>query len=146
MFALVTVLAVAGVFLFGRERETWLEHEKRRLFRVAALGQRVAGIVLAGALEAEDLAEFAPAVVERAVKLYRRESAYFPTVADIRARYDELRRGLAARVEALPKSTRTLDEQMALNGEWCAKILALRDKMDARKQGRPDTARSTLSF
>ena len=27
-----------------------------------------------------------------------------------------------------------------LNSEWCAKILAnLHDKMDARKQGRPDT-------
>ena len=27
-----------------------------------------------------------------------------------------------------------------LNGEWCAKILAnLRCKMDARRQGRPDT-------
>ena len=33
----------------------------------------------------------------------------------------------------------TREEQRMLNGEWCAKILALWDKMDARKQGRPDT-------
>ena len=34
----------------------------------------------------------------------------------------------------------TREEQRMLNGEWCAKILAnLRCKMDARKQGRPDT-------
>ena len=32
---------------------------------------------------AEDLAEFSPETVERAVKQYRRECAYFPTVADI---------------------------------------------------------------
>ena len=41
---------------------------------------------------------------------------------------------------ALPGRTLTREEQRMLNGEWCAKILAnLRGKMDARKQGRPDT-------
>ena len=87
---------------------------------------------------AEDLAEFSPETVERAVKQYRRECAYFPTVADIWARCDELRRGEAAL--ALPGRTLTREEQRMLNGEWCAKILALWDKMDARKQGRPDTS------
>ena len=33
----------------------------------------------------------------------------------------------------------TREEQRMHNGEWCAKILALWDKMDARKQGRLDT-------
>ena len=79
---------------------------------------------------AEDLAEFSPETVERAVKQYRRECAYFPTVADIWARADAL---------ALPGRTLTREEQRMLNGEWCAKILALWDKMDARKQGRLDT-------
>ena len=91
---------------------------------------------------AEDLAEFSPEMVEKAVKRYRRESAYFPTVADIRARCEELRRGEAARADtlALPGRTLTREEQVMLNSEWCAKILAnLHDKMDARKQGRPDT-------
>ena len=90
---------------------------------------------------AEDLAEFSPETVERAVKQYRRECAYFPTVADIWARCDELGRGEAARADALalPGRTLTREEQRMLNGEWCAKILALWDKMDARKQGRLDT-------
>lgn len=91
---------------------------------------------------AEDLAEFSPDVVEKAVKQYRRESAYFPTVADIRARCDELRRGTEVRasdVLALPGKTRTREEQLALNSDWCAKILAnLRGKMDARKRGPQD--------
>lgn len=90
---------------------------------------------------AEDLAEFSPDVVERAVKLYRRESPYFPTVADIWARCDEMRRGAEARLadaQALPGQTRTREEQIALNNDWCTKILAnLRGHMDARKQGRP---------
>lgn len=42
---------------------------------------------------AEDLAEFSPETVERAVKQYRRNSAYFPTVADIWAHCDELPAG-----------------------------------------------------
>ena len=92
---------------------------------------------------AEDLAEYSPDVVERAVKLYRRESPYFPTVADIWARCEEIRRGAEARLvdaQALPGQTRTVEEQIALNNDWCAKIFAnLRGKMDARKQGRPDT-------
>ena len=90
---------------------------------------------------AEDLAEFSPGTVEKAVKRYRRESPYFPTVADIWARCDELRRGETALADALALPGRTLTrEQRMLNGEWCAKILAnLRCKMDARKQGRPDT-------
>lgn len=90
---------------------------------------------------AEDLAEFSPEVVERAVRLYRRESPYFPTVADIWARCDEMRRGAEARLadaQALPGQTRTREEQIALNNDWCTKILAnLRGHMDARKQGRP---------
>ena len=77
------------------------------------------------------------------MKQYRRECAYFPTVADIRVRCDELRRGTEARridVLALPGKTRTREEQLALNNDWCAKILAnMRDKMDIRRQGRPDT-------
>ena len=88
---------------------------------------------------AEDLAEFSPGTVEKAVKRYRRESPYFPTVADIWARCDEMRTALADAL-ALPGRTLTREEQRMLNGEWCAKILAnLRCKMDARKQGRPDT-------
>lgn len=90
---------------------------------------------------AEDLAEFSPETVERAVKQYRRECAYFPTVADIWARCDELRRGEAARADALalPERTKTFDERCEEGADWCAKILAnLRGKMDARKQGRPD--------
>lgn len=91
---------------------------------------------------AEDLAEFSPDVVEKSVKQYRRESPYFPTVADIWARCDELRRGEAAQADglALPEQTKTLDERCEEGAEWCAKILAnLRGKMDARRQGRPDT-------
>lgn len=91
---------------------------------------------------AEDLAEFSPDMVERAVKLYRRESPYFPTVADIWARCDEMRRGAEARlvdVQALPGQTRTVEEQIALNNDWCVKIFAnLRGQMDASRQGRPD--------
>lgn len=91
---------------------------------------------------AEDLAEFSPDVVERAVKLYRRESPYFPAVADIWARCDAMRRSAEARLvdaQALPGQTRTVEEQIALNNDWCAKILAnLRGRMDARKQGGPD--------
>ena len=60
---------------------------------------------------AEDLAEFSPETVERAVKQYRRECAYFPTVADIWARCDELRRGEAARADALALPGRTLTRE-----------------------------------
>ena len=91
---------------------------------------------------AEDLAEFSPGVVEKAVKRYRRESAYFPTVADIWARCDELRRGETVRADALalPEQAVTLDERCEEGADWCAKILAnLRDRMDGRRQGRPDT-------
>lgn len=49
---------------------------------------------------AEDLAAFPRDIVERAVKAHRRESPYFPTVADIWRRCGELRRGLEARREA----------------------------------------------
>ena len=83
---------------------------------------------------AEDLAAFPRDIVERAVKAHRRESPYFPTVADIWRRCGELRRGLEARREAeraLPGRTLTRDEQIALNTDWCAKILAnLRGKME----------------
>ena len=83
---------------------------------------------------AEDLAAFPRDIVERAVKAHRRESPYFPTVADIWRRCEELRRGLEARREAeraLPGRTLTRDEQIALNTDWCAKILAnLRGKME----------------
>lgn len=91
---------------------------------------------------AEDLAEFPSETVERAVKQYRRERVYFPTVADIWVRCDEMRRGLEARASdalSLPEHTRTWEEQVALNSDWCAKILTnLRWKMDARRQGRQD--------
>ena len=74
-----------------------------------------------------------------AVKAHRRESPYFPTVADIWRRCEELRRGLEARREAeraLPGRTLTRDEQIALNTDWCAKILAnLRGKMERGKRG-----------
>ena len=79
---------------------------------------------------AEDLAAFPRDIVERAVKAHRRESPYFPTVADIWRRCEELRRGLEARREAeraLPGRTLTRDEQIALNTDWCAKILARED-------------------
>ena len=59
---------------------------------------------------AEDLAAFPRDIVERAVKAHRRESPYFPTVADIWRRCEELRRGLEARREAeraLPGRTLT---------------------------------------
>lgn len=91
---------------------------------------------------AEDLAEFSPGTVEKSVKRYRRESPYFPTVADIWARCDELRRGETALADALalPERTKTFDERCEEGADWCAKILAnLRGNMDARKQGRPDT-------
>ena len=91
---------------------------------------------------AEDLAEFSPGTVEKAVKRYRRESPYFPTHVVVGGRCAELRRGETALADALalPGRTLTREEQRMLNGEWCAKILAnLRCKMDARKQGRPDT-------
>ncbi len=89
---------------------------------------------------AEDLAGFPPDVVERAVKAHRRESPYFPTVADIWKRCGALRRELEARREAeraLPEKTLTWDEQIALNTDWCAKILAnLRGKMErGRRHG-----------
>lgn len=88
---------------------------------------------------AEDLAAFPRDIVERAVKAHRRESPYFPTVADIWRRCGELRRGLEARREAeraLPGRTLTRDEQIALNTDWCAKILAnLRGKMERGKRG-----------
>lgn len=90
---------------------------------------------------AEDLAEFSPETVERAVKQYRRNSAYFPTVADIWAHCDELRRGETAQADALalPEQTKTFEERCEEGAYWCAQILAnLRGKMDARKQGRPD--------
>ena len=45
---------------------------------------------------AEDLAAFPRDIVERAVKAHRRESPYFPTVADIWRRCEALRRGLEA--------------------------------------------------
>ena len=67
--------------------------------------------------------------------------AYFPTVADIWAHCDELRRGETAQADALalPERTKTFDERCEEGADWCAKILAnLRGKMDARKQGRPD--------
>ena len=89
---------------------------------------------------AEDLAAFPRDIVERAVKAHRRESPYFPTVADIWRRCEALRRGLEARREAeraLPGRTLTRDEQNALNTDWCAKILAnLRGKMERGKRGR----------
>ena len=88
---------------------------------------------------AEDLVAFPRDIVERAVKAHRRESPYFPTVADIWRRCEELRRGLEARREAeraLPGRTLTRDEQIALNTDWCAKILAnLRGKMERGKRG-----------
>ena len=88
---------------------------------------------------AEDLAAFPRDIVERAVKAHRRESPYFPTVADIWRRCEELRRGLEARREAeraLPGRTLTRDEQIALNTDWCAKILEnLRGKMERGKRG-----------
>ena len=75
---------------------------------------------------AEDLAAFPRDIVERAV-------------ADIWRRCEELRRGLEARREAeraLPGRTLTRDEQIALNTDWCAKILAnLRGKMERGKRG-----------
>jgi hypothetical protein len=41
---------------------------------------------------------------------------------------------------ALPERTKTFDERCEEGADWCAKILAnLRCKMDARRQGRPDT-------
>ena len=80
---------------------------------------------------AEDLAAFPRDIVERAVKAHRRESPYFPTVADIWRRCEALRRGLEARREAeraLPGRTLTPD--------GCAKILAnLRGKMERGKRG-----------
>lgn len=64
--------------------------------------------------------------VERAVKQYRRNSAYFPTVADIWAHCDELRRGETAQADALalPERTKTFDERCEEGADWCAKILA----------------------
>ena len=54
---------------------------------------------------------------------------FFPVPADVMRQVEESRkRTPAVNREALPET------------DWCAKILAnLRGKMDARKQGRPDT-------
>lgn len=75
---------------------------------------------------AEDLACFPVAVVAEAARQHRRESAFFPTVAEIRSRCENVQRGrqaLAAAL-ALPGQTRTLDEQCALNLEQGRRILA----------------------
>lgn len=85
---------------------------------------------------AEDLAPFAPETVEQAVKHCRRESAYFPTVADISARCAELRHALEAVRErqGLPESTQTLDERCEAGIAECAKILAnLRGKLGSAR-------------
>ena len=90
---------------------------------------------------AEDLAEFSPGTVEKAVKRYRRESPYFPTVADIWARCDELRRGETALADALalPGRTLTREVQRMRSPAWSAQFPAPSDNRAARKQGRPDT-------
>lgn len=91
---------------------------------------------------ADDLSEFSAEIVERAVKRYRRESPYFPTVADIWSRCDELRCASEAQildVQGLTEKTRTQEEQITLNNEWCAKILSkLHSTRDVRRQGRQD--------
>ena len=66
---------------------------------------------------------------------------FFPVPADVMRQVEEARkRTPAVNREALPENALTLDERCELGTDWCAKILAnLRGKMDARKQGRPDT-------
>lgn len=68
-------------------------------------------------------------------------SSFFPVPADVMRQIEEARkRTPAVNLTALPEQTKTLDERCEEGAEWCAKILAnLRGKMDARKQGRPDT-------
>ena len=58
---------------------------------------------------------------------------FFPVPADVM-------RPPAVNREALPENALTFDERCELGTDWCAKILTnLRCKMDARRQGRPDT-------
>ena len=66
---------------------------------------------------------------------------FFPVPADVMRQVEEARkRTPAVNREALPENTLTLDERCELGTDWCAKILAnLRDRMDGRRQGRPDT-------
>ena len=74
---------------------------------------------------AEDLACFPVAVVAEAARQHRRESAFFPTVAEIRSRCENVQRGRQALLAtlALPAQTRTLDEQCALNAERGRELL-----------------------
>ena len=64
---------------------------------------------------------------------------FFP--ADVMRQVEESRkRTPAVNREALPENALTFDERCELGTDWCAKILAnMRDKMDVRRQGRPDT-------
>lgn len=65
---------------------------------------------------------------------------FFPVPADVMRQVEEARkRTPAVNREALPENALTFDERCELGTDWCAKILALWDKMDARRQGRPDT-------
>ena len=66
---------------------------------------------------------------------------FFPVPADVMRQVEESRkRTPAVHREALPAHALTVDERCELGTDWCAKILAnMRDKMDVRRQGRPDT-------
>lgn len=75
-----------------------------------------------------------------AMRRVEAKSSFFPVPADIMRQVEEARKQIpTVSREALPETALTFDERCEEGAEWCAKILALWDKMDARKQGRLDT-------
>ena len=83
---------------------------------------------------ADVLADVSDAEFIEGIRRVEAKLSFFPVPADVMRQVEESRkRTPAVNREALPENALTLDER-------CEKILAnLRCKMDARKQGRPDT-------
>lgn len=90
---------------------------------------------------ADVLADVSDAEFIEDIRRVEAKLSFFPVPADVMRQVEEARkRTPAVNREALPENALTLDERCELGTDWCAKILAnLRGKMDARKQGRPDT-------
>ena len=89
---------------------------------------------------ADVLADVSDAEFIEGIRRVEAKLSFFPVPADVMRQVEESRkRTPAVNREALPENALTLDERCELGTDWCAKILALWDKMDARKQGRPDT-------
>lgn len=90
---------------------------------------------------ADVLADVSDAEFIEGIRRVEAKLSFFPVPADVMRQVEESRkRTPAVNREALPENALTLDERCEFGTDWCAKILAnLRCKMDARKQGRPDT-------